>query len=98
MARCLLQAKEPTKFWAEIIYYANYLLSLVPTRAINHVTPIKKWCAKKPLVDHLEMFVCIAWAHISNDCRKKLDAKNHVCIMIGYSEEFKAYRLFDLLK
>lgn len=29
---------------------------------------------------------------------KKLDVKSHVCIMMGYSKESKAYRLFDPIK
>jgi hypothetical protein len=35
---------------------------------------------------------------IPDDCKKKLDAKIHACIMIHYSEESKAYRLFYLVK
>jgi hypothetical protein len=60
--------------------------------------PIKKWCGKNPLVCHLRTFRCIAWAHISNACRKRLDDKSHACIMMGYSKESKAYRLFDPIK
>jgi hypothetical protein len=44
------------------------------------------------------MFGCVAWAHISDDYMKKLDAKSHACIMMGYSEESKAYQLFDPVK
>jgi hypothetical protein len=44
------------------------------------------------------MFGCITWDHILDDKRKKLDAKSHACIMMGYSKESKAYKLFDLVK
>jgi adenylate kinase family enzyme len=44
------------------------------------------------------MFECIAWAHILDDKRKKLDAKSHACIMVGYSSKLKAYKLFDQMK
>jgi hypothetical protein len=44
------------------------------------------------------VFGCVSWAHISDDCRKKLDAKSHACIMTGYSEESEAYRLIDPIK
>jgi hypothetical protein len=44
------------------------------------------------------VFGCVAWAHISNDFRKKLDAKSHACIMMGYYEEFKANQQFDHVK
>jgi len=26
----------------------------------------------------------ILWEHISDDCRKKIEAKSHACIMTGY--------------
>jgi hypothetical protein len=62
------------------------------------VTLVKKWSGRKPSVGHLRTFGCIAWAHILDDRRKKLDVKSHACIMMGYSEESKAYKLFDLSK
>jgi hypothetical protein len=55
------------------------------------VTPVEKWHGIKPFVVHLIVFICISWAHISDDCRKKLDAKSHAYIMMGYFEESKAY-------
>jgi hypothetical protein len=42
------------------------------------------------------VYLDVFWAHI--DCKKKLDAKSHSCIMMGYSEEFKDYQLFDPVK
>jgi hypothetical protein len=33
------------------------------------------------------VFGCVAWDHIFYDFRKKLDAKSHDCIMMGYFEE-----------
>ena len=86
------------KFWDEVVYYANYILNQIPTRVVCHVTSVEKWCGKKPSIDQLRMFGCVVWAHFSDDCRTKLDAKNHACIMMDYSEESKAYQLFDLSK
>jgi len=44
------------------------------------------------------VFGCVSWGHISDDCRNKLDAKRHSFIMMGYIEESKYCRLFDLFK
>ena len=88
MARCFLQAKDLSmKFWAEVVYCSNYLLNQISTRAICHVTLVEKWCGKNPSVNHLRTFGCVAWEHISNQCRNKLDAKSHACIMMRYSKE-----------
>lgn len=99
IARCLLQAKDlSTKVWSRAIYYENYLLKWILTRVVYHLTPIKIWRVKKPSIEHLRMFGCASWEHISNDYIKKLDANIHACIMLGYSKESKAYWLFEPIK
>jgi hypothetical protein len=80
------------------MYYVNYLLNCISTRVVPYMTPVKRWYGKKHLVVHIHMYGCISWAHIHDDCRKNLDAKIHDCIMMGYSEELKTYRLFDPVK
>ena len=86
MVRCLLQAKDLlTKFWVEFVYCANYLLNQISTREVCHVTPVEKWYGRKPSVDHLRTFGCVAWANISDACEKKVDTKSHVYIIMGYS-------------
>jgi hypothetical protein len=98
MARCLLQAKYmPPHFWDEVVYCENYLLNHILTRVVPSMTLVERWCGKKPSIGHLHVFGCVSWDHF-DDCRKKLDAKSHACIMMGYSEESKSYRLFDPVK
>ena len=43
-----------------------------------------------------EIFGCVAYAHIPDQLRKKLDKKGEKCIFIGYSEDSKGYRLYIL--
>ena len=73
------------KFWDEVVYCENYLLNRIPTRVVYHVTLVDMWCGKKPFIGHVRMFGYVTLAHISDDCRKSLDAKSHACIMMGYS-------------
>ena len=80
-----------TKLWTKAVYYANYLLTQIPTKNVGQVTPIENWFGKKPFVGHLRMFGCVSWAHIPDDYRNKLDAKSHAYIMKGYSKDSKAY-------
>ena len=46
-------------------------------------------------VTHMRVFGCVAYAHVLDQLRKKLDSKGEKCIFIGYSEESKAYRLYN---
>ena len=45
--------------------------------------------------DHLRVFVCKDFVHISKDERSKLDAKSKQCIFIGYEQDEFGYRLYD---
>ena len=96
MARCMLYSKGlHKKNWAEAISCANFILNQVPTKSIKHVTPEEKWNGRKPDISNFKLFSCECWAHIIDNKLKKLDPKSHKCIFIGYSEDSKAYRLFD---
>ena len=46
-------------------------------------------------VSHLKFFGCVTYAHVLNELRNKLDKKGHKCIFVGYSEDTKAYKLYD---
>ena len=75
------------------------MLTFIPARVVLNMTLAEKWSGRKPLVGHLRMFGCVAWAHIPFDYINKLDAKGHACIMMGHhSQESKFHRLFYLVK
>ena len=40
---------------------------------------------------------CVAYAHVPDELRKKLDDKGHKCIFVGYFEDTKSYKLYDLV-
>ncbi|GMI83498.1 hypothetical protein HRI_002019000 [Hibiscus trionum] len=61
------------------------------------MTPNEAWNGKKPGIGHLKIFECIAYAHIPEQIRKKLDDRGEKCIFIGYDERSKAYRLYNPL-
>lgn len=66
----------PNMFWAEAISTAAYVRNRVLTRALKDgKTPYEPWYGKKPNVNHLKVFGCVAYAHITDDKRRKLDAK-----------------------
>ena len=47
-------------------------------------------------MSHLRVFGCKTSTHIPKDERRKLDAKSIKCIFIGYCDDQKAYKLFDI--
>ena len=91
----LLDANLPHKFWAEAVSTAVYLRNRSPTKAVKEKTPYEAWHGEKPKVEKLRVFGCDAYSHIPKDERGKFDSKARKCILLGYGQETKGYRLFD---
>jgi len=53
--------------------------------AVHGMTLEDKFIGKKPDVSHLEMFGYIAYVHVPDEKRSKLDPKAKKRIFIGYS-------------
>jgi hypothetical protein len=55
------------------------------------MTPEEKFTCKKIDVSHLKVFGCIAYMHVLDEKRPKLDLKAEKCILIRYFLEQKGY-------
>ena len=70
-------------------------MNRTPTAAVHDVTPEEKFTGHKPDLSHLKLFGCIAYVHILDELRSKLDPKAEKCIFIGYSLEQKVYKCYN---
>jgi hypothetical protein len=86
----------PNYFWAEAVTTAVYIMNRTPTATIHGMTHEEKFTGKKLDVSHFKVFGCIAYVHVHNKKKSKLDPKVEKCIFIGYSLEQKGYRCFNL--
>ncbi|CAL5408817.1 unnamed protein product [Camellia sinensis] len=92
MVRSMLSTSGlPKSFWPEAILWSIYLLNRSPTIAVRNMTPEEAWSGRQPSVAHLRIFGCIAYAHVPDEKRKKLDDKG----VKGISEQSKAYKLYN---
>nr|GFD09082.1 retrovirus-related Pol polyprotein from transposon TNT 1-94 [Tanacetum cinerariifolium] len=57
--------------------------------------PEEAWSGFKPSLAYFKVFGSIAYVHIPDCKRVKLDDKSKKCVFLGVSEESKAYRLYD---
>ncbi|KAM4074653.1 hypothetical protein ACJW30_10G110200 [Castanea mollissima] len=74
MVRSLLTASGiPKSFWLEAINWSIHILNRSPTLAIQNMKPEEAWSGRKPVVVHFRIFGCIAYAHIPDEKRRKLD-------------------------
>ena len=72
-------------------------MNRTPTAAVHDVTPEEKFTGVKPDLSHLKVFGCIAYVHVPDELRTKLDPKAEKCVFIGYSLEQKGYRCYNPL-
>jgi hypothetical protein len=95
MARSLLKAKAvPTKYWGEAVTTAVYLLNRGTTKSVATGTPHEAWSGKKPSVQHLRTFGCVAHVKVTRPNVKKLDDRSIPMVLFGYEPGSAAYRVF----
>ncbi len=81
------------EFWGEAMNTEVYIKNRCPTKALDSKTPQEAWSGRKPDVSHLRVFGCKAFAHVPDEKRTKLESKSMPCVLLGYYEGTKAYRL-----
>lgn len=94
-ARCMMHYRAvPTKWWAEAVSTASYLINRKNTSANSHTTPYE--IGVKPNLEHLRIFGSMGFAHIDESKRKKLDAKSFKCRLLGYADDAKGYKVLNM--
>ncbi|GKV23723.1 hypothetical protein SLEP1_g33425 [Rubroshorea leprosula] len=98
MVRSLMSKSDVSKeFWPEAINWSVHILNRSPTSPVPDLTPEEAWSGRRPAVDYFRIFGCIAYAHVPDKKRSKLDDKGEKCIFLGVSNQSKAYRLYNPL-
>lgn len=96
MARCMLiQANLPISLWAEAINTAAYIRNRCPTKANKDASPYEIWTGKKPYIGFMRKFGSRVIALEKGRKRNKFEPKGKEYILVGYSDEAKAYRLWE---
>jgi hypothetical protein len=74
---------------------ATYIHNQIPTKEVSNMTSKKVWCGYKPSINHLHVFICVAFACVPKEAMTKLDFKGVKFIFIGYCEDTKGHRLYN---
>lgn len=86
------------KFWAEAINTAAFVLNRVGKSSVKNVTPYTLWTNRNFDLNILKNFGAKVSVHIPKEKRRKLDTKNEIGILVGYSDEVKGYRIYFQLR
>ncbi|KAL0287793.1 UNVERIFIED_CONTAM: Retrovirus-related Pol polyprotein from transposon TNT 1-94 [Sesamum angustifolium] len=96
MVRSMLKSSGVQKnCWPEAVKWSIHVLNRSPTFSVQDQTPEEAWSGRKPSVEHFRIFGCIAYAHVPDPKRSKLDDKGEKCIFLGVCEKSKAYKLYS---
>jgi len=84
----------PGFLWVETCNTTMYIQNRTPHRALGKKTAEGVFTGKKPKLSHLRMFGSIAYCHVPDDKRTKLDQTVEKGFLIGYNETSKAFRIY----
>jgi transposase InsO family protein len=96
MGRSMMKSKDmPGRLWGEAVSTAVDLLNRTPTKSVVRMTPYEAWYGRKPSVDHLRTFGCMAHVKMVAGHTSKLSDRSTPMVMIGYEAGTKAYRAYN---
>ena len=96
MVRSMLARKNvPKTFWPEVVNWGVHILNRSPTLAVQNTTPKEAWNEHTPAVGHFRIFGSLAYAHVPDQKRSKLEDRRGKYGLLGESEESKACRLYN---
>ena len=76
MAHNMMEAKHfPNEYWGEAVAIVVYIMNRCPTKSVKNKVPQEAWTGMNHSVSHLNFFCCVAYAHVPDELRRKLDKK-----------------------
>lgn len=96
VTRSLLKTMNvPEYLWGEAVRHAVYLLNRIPTKGVKDMTPYEGWRGRKPSLQHVKVFGCVAHTKIPTCQTTKLSDRSVPLVYLGVEPGSKAYRVFD---
>ncbi|WVZ20583.1 hypothetical protein V8G54_007905, partial [Vigna mungo] len=98
MARCMLREKDVSReLWGEAVVTSVHILNRCPTKGLTDKVPHAAWTGMTSSVKYFKVFGSLAFTHVADQKRVKLDDKSEPMVFVGYHST-GAYKLFDPIK
>ncbi|KAK9059410.1 hypothetical protein SSX86_022030 [Deinandra increscens subsp. villosa] len=96
VARSLMfQSGVPLRFWPDCVLTATYLINRTPSSVLSGKCPYELVYGFKPNLGHLRVFGCLCFCTILTNTNK-FSSNAEKCVLLGYSNEKKGYKLWSL--
>ena len=86
----------PLKFWDEAFLTAVHIINMLPSRVINHETPVERLLHTKPDYTSLCVFGCACWPNLRPYNNRKVMFRSKQCVFLGYSPQHKGVKCIDV--
>ncbi|GKB90587.1 retrovirus-related pol polyprotein from transposon TNT 1-94 [Tanacetum coccineum] len=91
-----LHATLPIKFWGDCILAATYSINKMPVKKLHWKTLYEALYNKTPIYDHLRVIGCLCYAAVTKPNKDKFDNRGVKCVLLGYPQNQKGYKLYNL--
>ena len=78
--RSMSHAKFPKSYWAKAMLMIVYLINKSPSVPLKGDVPKRVWTGQNVSYQHLRVFECLTYIHVTKAQRSKLDSKSKPCI------------------
>lgn len=85
----------PESLWGKALNHSIYVLNRAHTKALKDETSYDIWTGRKPRIEHLRVFGCLAHMKVAKGHLAKLDERSIRLVHLGIEKGTKAYRLLD---
>ena len=76
---------------------AKNIHSILTHSFLEGNTPFEAYFGQNPDVSNFKVFGSTAWARIPHDKRKYLQPQSIECLFIGYLEEYKGFKILNII-
>ncbi|CAI7914499.1 unnamed protein product [Closterium sp. NIES-53] len=92
----LIESGVGNSMWPHAVRHATVARNRVLTKVGNESwVPLERWLGRKPPVDMLRVFGCMAVAHVPKKYRSNLGASAIWCVHLGLAAESKGWLLWE---
>jgi len=92
----LFQAHLSNCFWSFVVKHATHIINRLPSSSLNFKSPYELVHGHSPVLNHLRIFGCFAYATTIAAGRTKLDKRALKTIFLGFKPGTKSFVLYDL--